>query len=413
MFVGFGLAGCNFAPTDTTAATTAATTVNTTDFIAINSVDDLQNIAANKSYILETDLDLADVEWTPIGDFNQPYLGVFDGNGHTISNLTITDKDTYYAGLFGYVQGEIKNLNLFDVNIDFTSDFLTYVGGAVGYLEGDIANVNVTGSINVKNSFSTVYAGLLAGLTQANLPDNVTEENFQPNVIDDCVTNVDITVDSLNYAYVGGLIGMGYNSTVTNNKADTQLDVTGKNYPVYVGGLFGHFFGGLVAQYYQNDTSHNMDVSYNLAKATITVPASPAGASIGGLFGYVDFANLTDNAVSVTMDDIASSDLSAGGLVGELWNSSVENSVVFLDVTVASGTATDQNIGSIFGQDYSDTSLEKVYFNAVADQSLGLVKSGTETDACNFKDAGWLSTNLNWDMAFSQAVIILMPACIS
>ena len=56
--------------------------------------------------------------WEPIGkDLSAgvgtyPYTGTFDGNGHTISGLNVTDNDTY-AGLFGYVcGGTIKNLTV-------------------------------------------------------------------------------------------------------------------------------------------------------------------------------------------------------------------------------------------------------------------------------------------------------------
>lgn len=59
------------------------------------------------------DIDLSGIEWEPIGyDNNHPFEGVFDGQNHVISNMTITkpacDKEypnnQRYYGLFGYVR---------------------------------------------------------------------------------------------------------------------------------------------------------------------------------------------------------------------------------------------------------------------------------------------------------------------
>ncbi len=49
--------------------------------------------------------------WTPIGNNDYPFIGEFDGNGHTISGLYQKD-DNWDAGLFGYMTegGKIKNV---------------------------------------------------------------------------------------------------------------------------------------------------------------------------------------------------------------------------------------------------------------------------------------------------------------
>ena len=45
------------------------------------------------------------------------FTGIFDGNNHKISNLTITGEG--YLGLFGVLESgaEVKNLSVVDVNI--------------------------------------------------------------------------------------------------------------------------------------------------------------------------------------------------------------------------------------------------------------------------------------------------------
>jgi hypothetical protein len=90
--------------------------------------------------------------------------GVFDGNAHTISNVTITGSD--YLRLFGYLgtDAEIKNLGVVDVDITRSDD---YVGGLVGNNEGgNLINSYSTGAvIGNKDSGGLVRGGYPAGVT--------------------------------------------------------------------------------------------------------------------------------------------------------------------------------------------------------------------------------------------------------
>ena len=56
------------------------------------------------------DIDISGENWTPIGTIEEPFTGTLDGNGHTISGLTIEEElymenEEYYIGLFGVLQG--------------------------------------------------------------------------------------------------------------------------------------------------------------------------------------------------------------------------------------------------------------------------------------------------------------------
>ena len=66
--------------------------------------------------VLTANIDLNNEPWTPIGNYTTTneifYEGTFDGGGHTISNLNVTDR-FICAGLFGAVKGgTIKNLTV-------------------------------------------------------------------------------------------------------------------------------------------------------------------------------------------------------------------------------------------------------------------------------------------------------------
>ena len=89
---------------------------------------------------LTDNIDLTGIDWTPIGkDDNKAYTGTFDGNGKTITGLTVTGSDRY-TGLFGFIKGTVKNVVLTEINI--TSG--TFVGGVAGWsFGGNIENCSV------------------------------------------------------------------------------------------------------------------------------------------------------------------------------------------------------------------------------------------------------------------------------
>ena len=69
---------------------------------------------------LTENINLTDMDWTPIGtDYNNAYTGTFDG-GHTITGLTFNQKETGNVGLIGYLGsgGKVQNLTLENVNLN-------------------------------------------------------------------------------------------------------------------------------------------------------------------------------------------------------------------------------------------------------------------------------------------------------
>ena len=96
-------------------------------------------------------------EWTPIGNYENRYTGTFDGNGHTITGLTVNQKERGNVGLIGYLGsgGKVQNLTLENVNLNGN----LYVGGVVGYSNnGTVTACTASGSINGKE-----YVGGIVG----------------------------------------------------------------------------------------------------------------------------------------------------------------------------------------------------------------------------------------------------------
>ena len=86
--------------------------------------------------------------WTPIGNDTDMFDGYFNGNGKTITNLTINDPGGISSGLFGYVgpSGKIENLSV--KSSDFGIDGLLFIGGIAGVNEGLINDCIFDGNIS-------------------------------------------------------------------------------------------------------------------------------------------------------------------------------------------------------------------------------------------------------------------------
>ena len=151
---------------NTITVSTAEGLVNIAD--KVNAGD---NYFEGKTIVLGADIDLNNVEWTPIGSATAEhgFMGNFDGNGKVIKNLTIknaaVDADGYaYVGLFGVTEGaagkenSIKNLVIENVNIETTGDI---AAAAIAYpYYTTLENITVKGDIHIKGGNYT--AGVLA-----------------------------------------------------------------------------------------------------------------------------------------------------------------------------------------------------------------------------------------------------------
>ena len=150
---------------------------------------------SGKTVLLMNDIDLSVYpNWSPIGtlnmnwsDVSRPFSGVFDGQNHTISNLTCTSATNGYAGLFGNFDGTVQNLILRDAQI--TSEWnagavvsdnyggrvlncamlggsvrgKSVVGGVVGSNRGTVENCYATGDVTSLSGGRVCYAGGVVG----------------------------------------------------------------------------------------------------------------------------------------------------------------------------------------------------------------------------------------------------------
>ena len=191
-----------------------------------NLAELVNNGATDINITLTGDINLTG-EWTPIGNYEQKYTGTFDGNGHTITGLTIDQKETSFLGLIGYLGsgGKVQNLTLENVNLNGNWN----VGGVVGYNNnGTVTACIASGSINGKER--------VGGIVGCNYLGTVTA----------CYN----TSSTVNGSYlIGGVVGQNNKGIVT-----ACYNASGSIYgEVTVGGVVGdNYTGTVTACYWSN-----------------------------------------------------------------------------------------------------------------------------------------------------------------
>lgn len=201
----------------------------------ITNLNDLKEFATsvnNGKYTtvyakLTTDITITD-SWTPIGNTDHKFTGVFDGDNNTINFNGTTNGE--YVGLFGINEGTIKNVN---VTGTITSDTeLAFVGGVVGLNRGTITNCESSVAITANGVNS--YAGGIAGVMQNGTIDSCKNSGAITVHVTNKVTN-DVTKQE---ASAGGIVAFNYNGTV--KKCENTATISNDETHGYTGGIVGN-----------------------------------------------------------------------------------------------------------------------------------------------------------------------------
>lgn len=203
-----------------------------------------------------------EASWNPIGDSNS-FKGVFDGNGHIVSDLYINSSG-YNLGLFGQVDGaEIKNVTVQGNVTGFYEEENSLSGQYVGLVLG-------TGTLNTKlencKSVGSVagykYVGGIAGI----VPNGGT--------ITMCTNRATVTGLGQNCEYVGGIVGYGQGFSLCANFADITSE--------------GSSVGGLAGQLNPNSQGRGMSDCMNVGNVI-------GKQYVGGLAGSCYAPNNVNN----------------------------------------------------------------------------------------------------------------------
>ncbi|WP_170148133.1 BACON domain-containing protein [Marinoscillum furvescens] len=278
--------------------------------------------------------------WEPIGLSNGDFNAEFEGNGFTISNLSI-NRTSSNSALFASTtfRSEIRNIN---VTIKFLSGYRN-TAGLIGHNRGDVLNCSVTG-----NASSTDYAlGLLVGV-------------HEKGEISGCYSSG--VVDSDGYG-VGGLIGYLGTRSSDEWKVEYSYSTAKVSGARHTGGLIGYRYtgSGVVESCYAkgNVESTSQDVggligSFSggeILSCYATGDVSAESYYVGGLVG--NNAGTINTSYAIGAVEGSSS---VGGLVGR--NSGSVSSTNYWDMD-ASGV--DTSAGDATGQ--TTTTLQGVTSN--------------------------------------------------
>jgi hypothetical protein len=271
----------------------------------ITNATQLQNMNLNltENYILDNDIDLTGVIWTPIGSVSPFFFsGSLDGQGFTIRNLTINNP----SGLGG----------LFDTLGDDSPEVFATISNL------KLENFNFT-----VNTFS----GALAGRTIRATLNNIYVNDFEIIPSDDSPS------------YLGGLVGYmaggSTNHTTLNGYYAENITLGGDE---FIGGIAGY------SQYldYQKCSVNNL---------LITISGDDRYA-IAGLIGDCNFSTGIDCYVN---GDINDGGVSIGGLIGNLSSSELKNS--YSNIAMTSSATEKDLIGGICGFIDTDSLLRNCY----------------------------------------------------
>ena len=243
-----------------------------------------------KYIVLTADIDLANKEWTPIGNHSNPFKGNFNGDNHTVTGMQISG-ELDRVGLFGEctkhnVNSAIKNITVKDSVICG----INFVGAIVGYAE----EINIENCRSIGNTINgkTDVGGICAKIG-----------GYSVGKVSQCYNSSKVT----GRGRVGGIAGMG---GIAENCLNTgEIMIINKAYQSAGGGIFGIF----------DDTTASASIT-----ACVNLGKVSGGESFGGIVGSTDskstghISNCYYNMDAITGGFDAGTALTAGQLCGAL-----------------------------------------------------------------------------------------------
>ena len=318
----------------------------------ITNAHQLQLMAVNPSanYTLANNINMGELQsasglwntatgFVPVGNLTINFTGSFNGNGYTISGLTINRPTTDYIGMFGDSSGAISNVGLVGGSVtgnanvggllgannygSITNAYGTglvsgnqKVGGLVGANAGSITNSYSAGTVNGNNAY---WVGGLVGYNGGNLTSVYSTG----------------TVNGSGATNLGGLVGANdVNTSVSNAYSTAAVNGSGA---WWVGGLVGANGGSITNAYSNGAVSGNTYVGGLVGSngGSLTNTYSTGAVSgvqlVGGLLG-----SNSGNITGSFWDNQASGQTSSAGGTG-MSTADMMKLANFTSATIANG----------------------------------------------------------------------------
>lgn len=289
---------------------------------------------------LDNDIDLSDIDWTPIGTESRPYTGNFDGGGHTITGLKIDKSGTDYVGLIGCLGsgGKVQNVTLTNISVSGAN----CVGGIAGQNYGTVENCSVNGTVTGKGFTDT---GGIAGtnygtISGCSAEGTVTGSVNVGGIAGLCVPNYDTGTGSL----IGSTIE-GCHSTAAVSGISS------------VGGVVGNLGNGC-----------SFMACYSTGNVTATI--TDGNASVGGVVGINGQGTVTA-CYHATGEITSSGGDRIGGIAG--CNDQGTFTACYWENNLNSGTGSNSGTDDTHKVDVTDVT----WLDAVAQMNTALQSAGS------------------------------------
>lgn len=223
-----------------------AISVTNNGFFEVNNVEDFlamrtySNEGVNDGkWLLMADLDFAGVALPDLNASTDVFTGVFDGNGHKLSNITYATNTAKLGAIFATIKGgEVKNLTIFGATVSQSAESVGIICGTC--TDATFTNIEFS-SCTVSNTSSSGYAALICGrntakgtvkfskITVKNM-SSVSSIKYLGSLIGDITSGCTVTVDDVDInvtltsgSQIGGLLGRVRGGDITINNAILRL----------------------------------------------------------------------------------------------------------------------------------------------------------------------------------------------
>ena len=297
--------------------------INDRNYIGMDNVNE-----PNVYFKLMNDITLNYPRGVPFGDLSNPFIGYFDGNGHTI-----TIKSGGGSTLFGRLPGGIDQISTIE-------NLTVYAEGSSGMIvlrnQGLIRNCKVYGTINAGSgetvgalvntnwgtinnceSFCTSVAG--GGWTGGLVGDNTG------GIITNCINHAPVSSNG----YVGGIVGEN-DGAIENCHNEGEITVISSN----GGGIAGDNKGGTILR------------SANLSAIKT---GTDIVLNVGGIVGY-GWGSIEEY---YNLGDIKGKLQYAGGIVGDNFGSGINSYSIYTVINQADWISNYN--GSLIGRQINET----------------------------------------------------------
>ncbi len=405
----------------------------------ITNCDELQNMLGDLegNYTLANDIDCSETStWThngvdvegfyPVGGTAlSEFIGTFNGNGHTISNLFINRPGKEYVGLFGSIGPGAQISNVVLSGVDITGN--TRVGGLVGdSYQSTVTNATTTGLVHgrdnivgglvgankqgavVSHGYSSVTVSsegeTVGGLTGAN--GGLSGRNGRTGVIDFSYATGEVTGSGEYGDSAGGLVGFNESGVIKNSYATGNVSASSENFEG-IGGFVGKNADAYIWKSFAlgNVSGASKVGGFAGANGGVLKDVFSRGTvtgsdDVGGIAGRCGYRGTVQNAYTIGL--ITGADPSSlGGVVGNSYNGDCTVTNSYWDVD-ATGITEEQN-ASLVGAPLATAFLKDQETYPTIDASIGYGLQSIEGGVATGRYVKWHITGIKSEFDGTQA----------